>query len=473
MTEPIRKTFNIKVLVKRKDGGRILINTASVDRDRDRVIPAGARTDNYLKNPVVQWGHNYRDPWATVGKSNSLTISDDGIVADFDLRPAANDQDPQAVVLLLWNGDWVRTASIGFIPTAGKPNDAGGTDYSEWELLEWSIVPIPANQDALRLAVKGLEPNWGKARSRVPRQRSPACRQDGETVDECVSRKIPEILDENPGMDHDQAVAIAESMCATACSDKAADPPAPVPESVAWIRTLQVETELGKQKSFACFRSYSIDIPEDATTLELNEDGECEEVPHPEAGKTVAMKDCAFVPPVAFVDDEWGEDAVYSVSAKAMSDEDLVKADWWDVVELSAVQLALPIEKSWKGRPVPGPGIKYLTKRMNGRLQKMIRQRHKALEKALAKRGRVLSAKNEDSLRGAQADIDSAKGKIDGVLAQLDEQPPDEGKETGGNAANASAADASDTSSPKDSEVEQVLLDELKQLTTKVKEAIS
>jgi hypothetical protein len=152
----IHKTFEIQVLHGSDKGGRILINTGSVDRDRDRVMPSGMRTESYLKNPVVQWGHNYRDPWATVGKTTNLQVTADGVIADFELRPAANDQDPQNIVRLLWEGGWVRTASIGFIPAQGKQNAEGGMDFSEWELLEWSLVPIPANQDALRLAVKGF-----------------------------------------------------------------------------------------------------------------------------------------------------------------------------------------------------------------------------------------------------------------------------------------------------------------------------
>jgi hypothetical protein len=154
--EKVVKEFPIEVVERRKDGGRIRINTAGLDRDRDRVLPAGARLENYQKNPVMQWGHNYRDPWATIGKANALTITPDAIDADFTLRPAANDQDPQNIIRLLWEGEWVRTSSIGFIPKTGKPNAEGGTDFTEWELLEFSLVPIPANQDALRLAIKGL-----------------------------------------------------------------------------------------------------------------------------------------------------------------------------------------------------------------------------------------------------------------------------------------------------------------------------
>jgi hypothetical protein len=48
--------------------------------------------------------------------------------------------------------------------------------------------------------------------------KSPACRQEDETVDECVSRKIPELIDE--GYEQEQAVAIAHDMCSEKCSDK-------------------------------------------------------------------------------------------------------------------------------------------------------------------------------------------------------------------------------------------------------------
>lgn len=48
--------------------------------------------------------------------------------------------------------------------------------------------------------------------------KSPSCRKKGETVDECVSRKIPELKDE--GMDQEAAVGAAFGMCRRACSKK-------------------------------------------------------------------------------------------------------------------------------------------------------------------------------------------------------------------------------------------------------------
>lgn len=154
----VAKTRDIEVVERADDGGVITINTPAVDRDQDRVFSAGARLENYAKNPVVQWGHNYRDPYATIGQTVRMEQTDQHLKARFKLRPAANEHDPQNIVRLLWTGGWIRTASIGFAPVWGKAveNEFGGIDFKEWDLLEWSLVPVPANQEALRNALKGL-----------------------------------------------------------------------------------------------------------------------------------------------------------------------------------------------------------------------------------------------------------------------------------------------------------------------------
>jgi HK97 family phage prohead protease len=54
-------------------------------------------------------------------------------------------------------------------------------------------------------------------------EKSPECRKEDETKDQCVSRKIPEIMKDDPEMKQDQAIAIAENMCAVACSSKAVE----------------------------------------------------------------------------------------------------------------------------------------------------------------------------------------------------------------------------------------------------------
>lgn len=51
-------------------------------------------------------------------------------------------------------------------------------------------------------------------------EKSAECRMSNETKDECVSRKIPEIMKDDPSMKQEQAVAIAESMCSKPCKEE-------------------------------------------------------------------------------------------------------------------------------------------------------------------------------------------------------------------------------------------------------------
>jgi uncharacterized protein len=148
----IRKQFQVE-----KEGEWLTINTGTVDRDRDRVLPSGAVLENYMANPVVMWGHNYRDPWALIGRAADLEVTETGIRSRPEFRAPASESDPMHIIQALWDGGLVRAASIGFNPLEWNDNERGGYDFTRWELLEWSLVPIPANQEALRLAVKGID----------------------------------------------------------------------------------------------------------------------------------------------------------------------------------------------------------------------------------------------------------------------------------------------------------------------------
>jgi hypothetical protein len=147
----IRKQFGAT-----KEGEWLVVNTGAVDRDRDRVLPSGVELDNYLANPVLMWGHNYRDPWALIGRAAEIQLSGEDIRIRPELREPASEGDPMHIIRALWEGGLLRAASIGFNPVEWQENEQGGRDYTRWELLENSLVPIPANQEALRLAVKGL-----------------------------------------------------------------------------------------------------------------------------------------------------------------------------------------------------------------------------------------------------------------------------------------------------------------------------
>lgn len=148
-----RKNFEIR----KETDGWMVASTPAVDRDRDRVLPMGAEMGDFAKNPVLMFGHNYQDPWSIIGRVAETTVGADGIRFRPELRQAANESDPMNIIRLLWDDGLLRAASIGFSPIEWKENEFGGRDYTKWSLLEISLVALPANQEALRLAAKGMD----------------------------------------------------------------------------------------------------------------------------------------------------------------------------------------------------------------------------------------------------------------------------------------------------------------------------
>ncbi len=150
----IRKSLPL-IIRKGTDGkDEIVITTLNYDRGNDRVFPSGAKLDNYLKNPVIMWIHDYKGQTPSAGlpvaKNSYLKVIDDSIIAG---PPIFLEDDPFADrVKNAWDKGYLTTASIGFTPIVYEQNDRGGTDYTEWEMLEWSFAPIPMNAEAARIA---------------------------------------------------------------------------------------------------------------------------------------------------------------------------------------------------------------------------------------------------------------------------------------------------------------------------------
>ena len=131
---------------KRGDEPEITISTIGLDRDCDEVVPEGCDFTDYQRNPVVQFGHDYSS--LPVGATTALdVVPGRGVRA----RWRWLEGDPFADrVRNAFEQGVLRAASIGFQPTASEPNGRGGTRFTRWTLLEWSLVPVPANAEAVR-----------------------------------------------------------------------------------------------------------------------------------------------------------------------------------------------------------------------------------------------------------------------------------------------------------------------------------
>ena len=285
------KQFDV---VERGDDGWVSVSTPTLDRMSDRVIASGLQVEAYKRNPIVLWGHNYADPFAVIGRASAVEVTDSGMRLLPEWREPANDSDPMHIIASLWETRFINAFSIGFRPIRYEENDEGGLDYLESEILEVSLVPVPANQEALRAVQRMLHPVLGTRTTST-----------GEISEGQISEMQP----------------------------------------LAWVRRLDVETNTGNHSALACFSGWTRDIPEDAMQLGCDEDGELIEVPHRDAGTTVNGLDCSYVPPIPFYSETWdNDDAVYATSGRAANDADLVQCSDWKVLELSDVLLVLPNE---------------------------------------------------------------------------------------------------------------------------------
>ena len=130
-------------------------STASPDRYSDIIDQRGWDTRNFEKNPVVLLNHDSSE--LPIGKGN-VSIKNGQLVIDVEF----DDQDPKAqeVKRKAQNG-FMNAVSVGFRPLESKaryelPKDnkyygTKGTYFSKAELLEVSIVTIPANGEATML----------------------------------------------------------------------------------------------------------------------------------------------------------------------------------------------------------------------------------------------------------------------------------------------------------------------------------
>ncbi len=138
------KTFELKKASD--DTYKINATTDDVDRDGEIVEPSGiTNLKQYLsKNPVVLFGHDYQQP--PVGKAVGGRVTDRAV--ELDIQFAETEWGKE--VRYLYENGFMNSFSIGFIPYEHERGTERGDPWrwTEWELLEVSAVPVPANAAA-------------------------------------------------------------------------------------------------------------------------------------------------------------------------------------------------------------------------------------------------------------------------------------------------------------------------------------
>jgi HK97 family phage prohead protease len=126
---------------------RFTISTESTDRDRDQIAVDGWRLDNYRKNPVVLWAHSYHD--LPVARAVNIEVTGGKLTAEAEFVSADVSPFAETVYQMVKRG-FLSATSVGFVPVKWVRNEErAGYDVMEAELLEFSIVPVPSNPEAL------------------------------------------------------------------------------------------------------------------------------------------------------------------------------------------------------------------------------------------------------------------------------------------------------------------------------------
>ena len=92
----------------------------------------------YKANPIVLYGHDRWSPNAVIGRTVALQWTPRGLEASFEFDKTSVAEEIKGS----WERGFLRAVSIGARPMADNPN--------RHELVEWSIVPVPADRDAIR-----------------------------------------------------------------------------------------------------------------------------------------------------------------------------------------------------------------------------------------------------------------------------------------------------------------------------------
>lgn len=126
--------------------------TITKDRMGDVVVPQGVDLKHFRTNPIFLWAHDWSGQRLPIGKSVKETITDD-VGIDLDIQFDSEDKFAMDVYRKYKNG-YLNAVSIGFRPQKWErvyeDDKFIGFKFNEWELLELSGVPIPANPEALQ-----------------------------------------------------------------------------------------------------------------------------------------------------------------------------------------------------------------------------------------------------------------------------------------------------------------------------------
>jgi HK97 family phage prohead protease len=134
------------------DASRIVpwvLSDGGVDRQLDTINVDGWETTAFGRNNVCLWAHDASI--LPIGRVHNVRSDGTRLLGDVEFAPPEVNEFADQVFRMVKAG-FLRAGSVGFIPVQYTFNQKrGGIDFHRQSLLEFSITPLPANENALAL----------------------------------------------------------------------------------------------------------------------------------------------------------------------------------------------------------------------------------------------------------------------------------------------------------------------------------
>lgn len=186
---------------------RFTASTEGIKRDGLEISSGGWQLDNYRKNPVVLWGHDYlgRPP---IGRAE-VTVLGGELLADVTFDRA----DPFAAeVERKYRAGFLNAVSVGWEVLEQSGN---GQQVLRQDLLDISAVPVPGDPDAL------IQRQAAAMRAYLDGVMQPGAVGDGQRVGAVLNARNKDAL--RQAMELIQAVLESAEKKAAADEDKESD----------------------------------------------------------------------------------------------------------------------------------------------------------------------------------------------------------------------------------------------------------
>lgn len=125
-----------------------VMSDESVDRMGDVIEAKGWKLGHFQRNPIALFNHKSDFP---IGHWTDVKVEGDRLVGKLNLLPAGISERLDEIRAAVDAGV-LRAVSVGFSATKAEPLSNGGLRFKETELVECSLVSVPANPNALQLA---------------------------------------------------------------------------------------------------------------------------------------------------------------------------------------------------------------------------------------------------------------------------------------------------------------------------------